>query len=463
MGRIPALFIGVILCATTAAPAAGAVPPGNDRLPVPNEAEQGKSLALVRDLYKEQFDRAATKSQKSTLANKLVDEAMATKQDASGQYVLFTVAKRIAVQVGDVDTAFHAIDGIAAHFQVDAWALKSDALHSLAESTKSKVEWQTLAAAALHAVDSSIDTDDYAMAKQLIDFASDAARKARDGKLIRRITEKGEEVEGAVEAHRAFQGALATLRQNPNDAEANLKAGSYYCFHKQDWTKGIPFLARGNEPVLKAIAEDELKGADSPDRMADIADRWYEFVSQVPGTDKQAVLDRATHWYEKALPRLSGLTKQKVEKRLEEIHQLTEDASSADAIRQVFAGPKRTIAVDAHKGETGHFSEKNIYVLAGPQPVALDKTAVFYQANGAAGNDTSGIISFSPDGDTWIAIGLWTPEEIASGSRRQNWHRVGFSNLDRDIRTRRIFVKFEYTSGKEKLVLSRVLWSYEGK
>jgi hypothetical protein len=52
---------------------------------------------------------------------------------------------------------------------------------------------------------------------------------------------------------------------------------------------------------------------------------------------------------------------------------------------------------------------------------------------------------------------------MKAGSTRQNWHRVDFSGVEKEIRTNRILIKFQYTSGGQKLNILRTAWSYEGK
>ena len=54
--------------------------------------------------------------------------------------------------------------------------------------------------------------------------------------------------------------ALATLKTNPTDPEANLVVGKYHCFVKDEWEKGLPMLLKGNDAALKELATAE-KGA----------------------------------------------------------------------------------------------------------------------------------------------------------------------------------------------------------
>lgn len=433
------------------------------RLPVPNAADQAQSLRLIRDLYKKEFEQAVTQPQKSNLASKLFDLALATRQDPPGRYMLLYEAVRLAVDARDVPKSFRAIDEMAGRYRVNAQTMKSTVLGKMAESAKRPIENRNLAASAFSAVDGAIKSDEFDIAEQLAKVALNASRKARDGQLVRQITKKTDALEDLASAYRAIQYLFAILRDNPHDPRANLVVGRFYCFHKRDWDKGIPLLARGSDPVLSALAQRELKAGASADNMIEVADRWFEVADRQAGERKAAVLVRAAHWYNKALPMLSGLTKQRVERRLEQTNRSLAPTGKDPADQPIFAGPKSVIATDDHEGESGRSGVKNIYFLASRRPVLLNETAVFYQARGAAGDDTSGTISFSLDRETWIPIGKWTQQDMKAASARQNWHRVDFSGIEKEIRTNRLLIKFQYTSGGQKLKILRTAWSYEGE
>ena len=432
-------------------------------LPIPNRAARVKSLRVIRELYKAEFEQAVTRPQRLNLARKFIDLALATREDPAGRYVLFNEAVRLAVEARDVTASFRAIDEMARYYRVDARSMKSVALRRMAESAKKPIEKRNLAASALSAIDGVIESDEYGIAEQLAKVARDSARKARDGDLVRQVKARTDELADAKRAYGALEGALAILRNRPDDPKANLVAGSYYCFHKRDWDRGIPLLTRGSDPVLRALAQRELQGTTHPSGMVEVADKWLGLAERETGGRKTAMLSRASHWYNKALPELSGLTKQTVERQLERINRSLGPTGEIPAGQPVFTSPRRVIATDNHEGESGRFSAKNVYVLASQRPVLLNQTAVFYQAQGAAGEDTSGTVSFSLDQKTWIAIGEWTPASMKAAATRGNWHRVDFSAFEKEIRANRIFVRFQYTSGGQKLKIHRTIWSYEGK
>jgi hypothetical protein len=78
-------------------------------------------------------------------------------------------------------------------------------------------------------------------------------------------------------------------------------------------------LVRGGKPPLESLAKDDLARPRSPDAQLDLADAWWDLAKDSAGlVSRQAAL-RASFWYQKALPKLSGLHKVKASKRIAEI------------------------------------------------------------------------------------------------------------------------------------------------
>jgi hypothetical protein len=96
------------------------------------------------------------------------------------------------------------------------------------------------------------------------------------------------------------------LETSATDPEANRLVGSFLCFFKKDWEKGIPMLTLGDDEALKKVARLE---SESKDDVA-IGDAWHK----VKGGQ-----DRALYWYKKALPDLSGIQKATIEKLVAEL------------------------------------------------------------------------------------------------------------------------------------------------
>ncbi len=119
--------------------------------------------------------------------------------------------------------------------------------------------------------------------------------------------------------------ASQTLAENPDDPKANLLWGSYLCFIKQDWTAGLPFLAKSDNADLKAVVELEITKPTNAEQMKAAADAWWKLAQSKKANriQKTQWLARARHWYGKAVGELTGLQKTLVEKRIKEIDATT--------------------------------------------------------------------------------------------------------------------------------------------
>ncbi len=435
----------------------------DSRLPIPDRQSQAQPLQLVHELYRQEFDRIITRSQRSELALKLLDQGLATRQDHAGRYVLLDLAVRTAVEARDMAMAFRAIDETARLYRVPAGELKSSAVTRIVDSAKSKTDRRVVVFSVLDAIDEAVLGDDYAMAERLAEIASDNARATRDGTLVRFVKGQVQQANNAAEAYREVQDALATLSREPTDPEANLVVGTHYCLRKRKWKKGIPHLAGGSNSVLKAAALQELKGVNVAVDMVDVADRWLEASEHELDWRQAAILARAEYWYRRSRSGLSGLTQQKVQKQLEEFRRSPNTTRGESEHLYNFAAPKRPIMVDDHQGEAGGANVKTVYRFASPRPVSLRQTAVLYQGYVDGGHSTNGTVTFSLDGNTWLPIGEWTQVELAAAGGPPAWHRADFLDLEKEVLTRQLFVKFKRTSGSKTLVVLRAVWSYENQ
>jgi hypothetical protein len=95
---------------------------------------------------------------------------------------------------------------------------------------------------------------------------------------------------------------------------------------------GLPLLAIGNDPKLKAAAEKDLaKPAAATDQLV-VADAWWDITDTLDSAEKTEAKLRAHFWYSQAVAGLAGLTKTKVEKRLDETSKLAEQRIGRTAI-----------------------------------------------------------------------------------------------------------------------------------
>jgi len=144
-------------------------------------------------------------------------------------------------------------------------------------------------------------------------------------------------VERLEKRFKQVQQDLAVLAQQPDNAAANLAVGESYCFALQRWEQGLPYLAKGSDAALAELPRRDLGAPPEPEARMELGDRWWDLAKEQQGEDRTAMMSRAAHWYEAALPGLTDLSKTSVEKRLEEFAAMTADEASPGKPKGKFA------------------------------------------------------------------------------------------------------------------------------
>ena len=209
---------------------------------------------------------------------------------------------------------------MAKAFQVDTVPMKAAILSQVSKLARVLPEQQKpIARQALTLLDQAIAEDDFDTADVLSNVALAASRKSGDKALLKQARERADELATIAKAFESAQSAQKILESNPTDPAANLTVGKYTCFVKRDWATGVSMLALGSDAQLKAIAtKDVAEPADAKNRTA-LADQWYDAAESQDAHSQTAIRQRAAYWYKLALPGLTGLTKDRVEKRIEAI------------------------------------------------------------------------------------------------------------------------------------------------
>jgi hypothetical protein len=304
-------------------------PSDRERISVPEQSKLDEARQLAGEVYGAEYKNARTPAQLQLLAGKLRREASQMDSDPAGRFVMFKLAADVAVRAGDGRAALGAVEEIAQVYDVDGVAMKTELLLELADVARSRIQQRTLALRMLPIVAEAIAEDNYEAAERLCRMAKAAAQKGRDGALANRITALGNQVNQTEREYRKVEAAFRALDAAPTDPDANLRVGRYLCLVKGDWAAGVPMLALGSDAQLKAAAVADLQEPDSADAQGQLGDQWWQLAEEAEDSEKTNLQIRAAHWYRQALPTLGGLTKAKVEKRLEEV---PERAASSMAI-----------------------------------------------------------------------------------------------------------------------------------
>ena len=93
-------------------------------------------MALVRELYEDNYRNAKTTAEKIELAKLMHRDGQATTDDAAGRYALWQVAHDIFTREGEYALALGIVDNLNAHYlDIDSNRLKSKSLRDSASSS----------------------------------------------------------------------------------------------------------------------------------------------------------------------------------------------------------------------------------------------------------------------------------------------------------------------------------------
>jgi hypothetical protein len=302
-----------------AAPLAPPAPPATierTKAPVPEAAAQKEAERLVRELFRDDYAKRAP-ADVQALAVKLLQQGRETKGDPAGQFVLFQQARELAAQAGDFATALAAAEETEKAYAVDGLAMKAQTL-SAARPPRLVETSGPLAESCLALIGDALASNRLDLAADLAGKAESAARETKDAGLLKEAQRRRRDVEAARQAWPMAQAAEMILASAPDDPAANATAGRYAVLIRGDWPGGTAKLAKGADPTLRAAAALDLAQPADPSGQAAAGDAWWDAAEKesVPAW-KRALRERARHWYDLAQPSLTGLSKVKVEKRLD--------------------------------------------------------------------------------------------------------------------------------------------------
>jgi len=311
---------------------AGEVSPSG-KLPVPDALALREAEQQIREVFGRELAEADTPEKKAHLAELLFQQSQEVLKKAEIRFVAVQMAGRLAAEGRELERALATADWLGEHYQVNVWQTKAgllaQAFQAAGSAAPGMVFSEQIFQAASDLMDRAAVQDQYDAAEQLLRVATMAARRTRDTTRLRQVTVFERELSRRKLRFQAVQDALQLLSEQPDDADANLTVGRWYCFQKGDWERGLPYLSRGSDERLAQLARQELAGATDVSHLVQIADQWSRLVGAESGPDKAAMLDRAVEYYEQALPSLDGLEKVRVEKELATLHASQGVADSA--------------------------------------------------------------------------------------------------------------------------------------
>jgi hypothetical protein len=113
--------------------------------------------------------------------------------------------------------------------------------------------------------------------------------------------------------------SILKLLEDPADADSNAVVGKYFCYEAGKWDVGLPMLMHGSDPQLKELADMEKLAPSGVAQQVEMGDKWYDIGKKGRSATKEGPFTRALYWYQKAEPKITGISKDRIIKRMDEI------------------------------------------------------------------------------------------------------------------------------------------------
>jgi hypothetical protein len=282
---------------------------------VPSEQERLQAETDLRDVFGDRIVAATTNEQRMKLSQDLERQGLDESNSPAVQFVALEMARTLALDAKDTPRALELIDALAKGFDVRGTEKKALLMAELLRQGSSSERAEQLVTGEV-LMQQLVDADAYDDAITVGRAALETARAVRDKDAIDRILNFGRGLGAKRETYIAAQKALARLKTDPNDAQANTAVGRWYWFIKNDVDQGLAHLARGDDAKLAEAARQDLALPIDAKARLDLAEKWQKLAASQKPEAREVMLARAKLWYEQALPHLGGLDKARAAKQL---------------------------------------------------------------------------------------------------------------------------------------------------
>lgn len=280
----------------------------------------------------------------------------------------------------------------------------------------------------------------------------------------------------------AVKKAEATLKESPDNPDANLVLGKYLAFSKGDWDLAIPCLAKGSDPFYQALADKERAGA----KPLEIGDAWWTGSTEVEahlltGATSSMKVDakreaarlrtfftqRAVLFYGRAWPDLTGQDKERIRSCMQRVFQSSSPAlKSASAPKEWAIDPAAKIAPTDISIHTGR---KSLLMMGGKVRSTVLGQTVALKPNAEC--ELSGwVLSDGTDGaeDEIYAPGYSTSGKLVLHPKLavltdQPWWKRVSAKFTTPVDMAKMEVHFSLTSTKGAIYLDDVSLTVDGK
>ena len=285
----------------------------------PDEQQQRAMREKVLDIFKDKVKAAksGTSDDWLALAKELDDEGDKTKDDPVARYVLWKLAVDSASKGGDLARSIDIVDKIQGQYEIDGDEMKADILTTAsARAGTSPRSCRGMADTAMRLADAAVAADNLELASRHAELAAGRRGGVKDPQYNRDVISREQEIEHLKTRFAAVEKARETLKDDPDNADANAVVGAWFCLGKGDWNQGLPYLAKCSREDYADLAKRELAKPSAAKEKVALADAWWALAAKDRSDTKVKLQGRAVYWYKQAVEGLSGLEKRRVENQI---------------------------------------------------------------------------------------------------------------------------------------------------
>ena len=270
----------------------------------------------MREIYAKQL-ADTTLAGRRAFANVLLEDAAKVADAPSDHFVLLGGAVEAAAGCGSISLCVEAAEQQAAAFDVDSLAVKWQAVRRMKFAADATLDENLRAGLAI--VDQLVVAEDFNDAAKLGASLSTVAAASPIYRAA--VLQRNREVAQLKANRDKVLQNVDRLMAAPDDPAANQAVGMFFCFEKGDWQNGLPMLAAGENPAVKAAAvADKATPTNAVSQVA-AGDAWWDASEKEQKKQTRAAMrQRAAHWYRQSIGsgQLAGLSRIRLEKRIDE-------------------------------------------------------------------------------------------------------------------------------------------------
>jgi hypothetical protein len=373
-------------------------------LSIPDTAAQTTAEKTIRDAFGN-HDKSP-RAERAETAVKMLDAAAGMQDQPAALYVLLKKAGALAAGAGDGETALKAASMLGNAFAIDSDELALEWLRKASTAPLSSGAAKKVVDAILAFANAAAARQKFDVALRALAAADTAARAAKDISMHGLVQARTSELKLIETESMRAKSAQATLVKHPDDPEANYVAGRFLCLALEDWSSGLPDLAKGSNAACRQAALAELARPEEAEKQTALGDLWWDLAAKETGRSKAAIQRHAAAWYAKAAadPKVGGLERIKIERRIHS-SEMAPDTTIAQTGKWIdllhLVDPKKHVRAGTWKLEngvlmSGHENGEGIQVPYIP-PEEYDYRIVF------ARNDSgSNVVQYASRGDQEI-------------------------------------------------------------